>query len=90
MGQITVELYHKHAPKTCRNFLELSRRGYYNGTKFHRVNQGLKYCKCFAVDGGDPTGTGRGGESIYGSQRFNAASITMLNRHPGNRWGQLY
>jgi peptidyl-prolyl cis-trans isomerase-like 1 len=37
MGDITVELYIKHAPKTCRNFLELSRKGYYNQVLFHRV-----------------------------------------------------
>ena len=60
MGTITVELYDKHAPRTCRNFLELARRGYYNGTIFHRV------IKDFMIQGGDPTGTGRGGESIYG------------------------
>ena len=37
MGEIVVELYWKHAPQTCRNFAELARRGYYNGTKFHRI-----------------------------------------------------
>ncbi len=37
MGDMVVELYWKHAPNTCRNFAELSRRGYYNGTKFHRI-----------------------------------------------------
>jgi len=37
MGDIVVELYWKHAPQTCRNFAELARRGFYNGTKFHRI-----------------------------------------------------
>ena len=37
MGEMVVELYWKHAPKTCRNFAELARRGYYNNTKFHRI-----------------------------------------------------
>ncbi|KAK8751606.1 hypothetical protein OTU49_009433 [Cherax quadricarinatus] len=37
MGEVTLELYWKHAPNTCRNFAELSRRGYYNGCKFHRI-----------------------------------------------------
>ena len=37
MGEIVIELYWKHAPITCRNFAELARRGYYNGTKFHRI-----------------------------------------------------
>ncbi|PIO14052.1 hypothetical protein AB205_0172910 [Aquarana catesbeiana] len=52
MGSITVELYWNHAPRTCTNFAELARRGYYNGTKFHRI------IKDFMVQGGDPTGTG--------------------------------
>ncbi|KAF8397926.1 hypothetical protein HHK36_016852 [Tetracentron sinense] len=60
MGSFTVELYYKHSPRTCRNFIELSRRGYYDNVKFHRI------IKDFIVQGGDPTGTGRGGESIYG------------------------
>uniref|UniRef100_A0A8B9FIW4 Peptidyl-prolyl cis-trans isomerase n=1 Tax=Amazona collaria TaxID=241587 RepID=A0A8B9FIW4_9PSIT len=54
MGPLVLELYWKHAPRTCRNFAELCRRGYYNGTKFHRV------IKDFMVQGGDPTGTGGG------------------------------
>uniref|UniRef100_A0A8C5WGY6 Peptidyl-prolyl cis-trans isomerase n=1 Tax=Leptobrachium leishanense TaxID=445787 RepID=A0A8C5WGY6_9ANUR len=62
MGTITLELYWLHAPQTCKNFAELARRGYYNGTKFHRI------IKDFMVQGGDPTGTGRGGASIYGKQ----------------------
>lgn len=53
MGTIVVELYWHHAPKTCANFAELARRGYYNSTKFHRI------IKDFMVQGGDPTGTGR-------------------------------
>jgi len=60
MGEVVVELYWQHAPITCRNFAELARRGYYNSTKFHRV------IKEFMIQGGDPTGTGRGGASIYG------------------------
>ncbi|CAA3014911.1 peptidyl-prolyl cis-trans isomerase CYP18-2 [Olea europaea subsp. europaea] len=60
MGSFTVEMYYDHAPKTCRNFIELARRSYYDNVKFHRI------IKDFIVQGGDPTGTGRGGESIYG------------------------
>lgn len=52
MGNVVVELYWRHAPKTCKNFAELARRGYYNNTKFHRI------IKDFMVQGGDPTGTG--------------------------------
>ena len=60
MGPLTVELYWDHAPDTCRNFAELSRRGYYNGLIFHRI------ISDFMIQGGDPSGTGRGGSSIYG------------------------
>ncbi|KAF9626660.1 hypothetical protein IFM89_038494 [Coptis chinensis] len=60
MGPFTIELYYKHAPRTCRNFIELSQRGYYDNVKFHRIIED------FVVQGGDPTGTSRGGESIYG------------------------
>ena len=50
MGEIKIELYWKHAPKTCKNFAELARRSYYNNTVFHRIIAG------FMVQGGDPTG----------------------------------
>jgi len=62
MGKIVVELYWKHAPQTCQNFASLAARGYYDGTKFHRIVPG------FMVQGGDPTATGKGGESIYGGK----------------------
>lgn len=59
-GKIVVELYWDHAPRTCRNFSELAGRGFYDGTLFHRI------IRDFVIQGGDPTGTGRGGTSIYG------------------------
>ncbi|XP_063068492.1 spliceosome-associated protein CWC27 homolog [Engraulis encrasicolus] len=59
-GDIDVELWSKEAPKACRNFVQLCMEGYYDGTIFHRV------VPEFIVQGGDPTGTGSGGESIYG------------------------
>jgi peptidyl-prolyl cis-trans isomerase-like 1 len=61
-GAFTVELYENHAPKTCENFAKLSQRGYYDGVVFHRI------IPDFMVQGGDPTGTGRGGASIYGEK----------------------
>lgn len=60
LGSLSVELYDKHAPRTCANFAELTRRGYYNGVEVHRLIAG------FMLQTGDPTGTGRGGDSIYG------------------------
>jgi len=62
MGEIELELYWQHAPKTCKNFAELAKRGYYNGTVFHRI------IADFMVQGGDPTGTGRGGTSVFGEK----------------------
>ncbi|ESO86646.1 hypothetical protein LOTGIDRAFT_194800 [Lottia gigantea] len=59
-GDIDVELWSKETPKACRNFIQLCMEGYYDGLIFHRV------VKDFIVQGGDPTGTGEGGESIYG------------------------
>ena len=60
MGDITLNLYPADAPLAVTNFVTLGKRGYYNGTIFHRVIKG------FMDQGGDPTGTGSGGESIYG------------------------
>lgn len=61
VGDIDIELWSKECPLACRNFVQLCMEGYYNGTIFHRV------VKDFIVQGGDPTGTGEGGESIYAS-----------------------
>ena len=59
-GDIIVELWSRECPKTCRNFIQLCLEGYYNGCIFHRV------IKDFIVQTGDPTGSGVGGESVYG------------------------
>jgi cyclophilin family peptidyl-prolyl cis-trans isomerase len=63
-GTIRFELLESDAPKTTENFTKLAERGYYDGVIFHRVIKG------FMIQGGDPTGTGRGGESASGG-RFN-------------------
>ncbi|KAK4140696.1 cyclophilin-like domain-containing protein [Dichotomopilus funicola] len=63
-GEIAVELFAKQTPLTCRNFLQLSLDGYYDNTIFHRLVPG------FILQGGDPTGTGHGGESIYDGGAF--------------------
>ena len=60
VGDLDLELWGKEAPRACRNFIQLCMEGYYDGTPFHRVVRG------FIAQGGDPTGTGEGGESIYG------------------------
>ncbi|KAJ7114018.1 cyclophilin-like domain-containing protein [Mycena epipterygia] len=60
VGEIDIELWAKETPKTCRNFITLALEGYYDNVIFHRVVPG------FLVQTGDKTGTGGGGESIYG------------------------
>lgn len=60
MGDITVQLYPKEAPKAVENFITHAKDGYYDGIVFHRV------IRDFMIQGGDPTATGRGGESIWG------------------------
>ncbi|KAI1720044.1 cyclophilin type peptidyl-prolyl cis-trans isomerase/CLD domain-containing protein [Ditylenchus destructor] len=60
LGDIEIELWSKECPQTCRNFIQLCMEGYYDGCIFHRL------VKDFIVQTGDPTGTGHGGESIYG------------------------
>uniref|UniRef100_A0A1X7STN2 Spliceosome-associated protein CWC27 homolog n=1 Tax=Amphimedon queenslandica TaxID=400682 RepID=A0A1X7STN2_AMPQE len=61
LGDIDIELWSKEAPLACHNFIQLCLEDYYNDTIFHRV------VFEFVAQGGDPTGTGEGGESIYGS-----------------------
>ena len=94
LGNFTVELYWNEAPKSCLNFAELSRRGYYNGVKFHRI------IKDFMIQGGDPTGTGRGGESIFGSKfedeikkelkHTGAGILSMANAGPNTNGSQYF
>jgi len=94
LGAFTLELYWDHAPKTCKNFAELARRGYYNGVIFHRI------VPDFMIQGGDPTGTGRGGTSIYGrpfedeidqSLEFvGAGIIAMANTGPNTNGSQFF
>ncbi|OQR77712.1 peptidyl-prolyl cis-trans isomerase 2-like [Tropilaelaps mercedesae] len=59
-GNLNLELYCDVVPKTCENFIKLSANGYYDGSPFHRS------IRNFILQGGDPTGTGKGGESVWG------------------------
>ncbi|XP_054613872.1 spliceosome-associated protein CWC27 homolog isoform X2 [Dunckerocampus dactyliophorus] len=93
-GDIDIELWSKETPKACRNFVQLCLEGYYDGTKFHRV------VPEFIVQGGDPTGTGTGGESIYGRTfkdefhsrlRFNRRGlVAMANAGPHDNGSQFF
>ena len=93
-GNIELELYPDIAPKAVKNFIELSKKGYYDGVIFHRVIKG------FMIQGGDPTGTGRGGESIYGDVFENEHKpnvvfdkpgfLAMANRGPNTNGSQFF
>ncbi len=75
-GTIEVKLYPDKSPLAVENFLGLVKKGYYNGTIFHRVIKG------FMIQGGDPTGTGRGGESIWGKVFKNEHSPNLIFDKP--------
>ncbi len=62
MGVIKFRLFPEQAPKTVENFTTHAKNGYYNGMKFHRV------INDFMIQSGDPEGTGKGGESIWGGK----------------------
>jgi peptidylprolyl isomerase len=93
-GNIEIKLNTDIAPKTCENFTKLVEKGYYNGLIFHRVIKG------FMIQGGDPTGTGMGGSSIWGKAfedevtpvaKFDAAGIlAMANSGPNTNGSQFF
>ena len=62
IGTFVVELYYKHCPRSCYNLAALAHAKYYDGITFHRI------VRDSLIGGGDPSGTGRGGESIYGGK----------------------
>lgn len=76
-GEIEIELRADLAPKAVENFVTHSKNGYYNGLIFHRV------IKNFMIQGGDPTGTGRSGESIWGKQFEDEFSSKAVFDRPG-------
>lgn len=94
VGDIDLELWSKETPKACRNFVQLCMEGYYNDTIFHRVVKG------FIIQGGDPSGIGTGGESIYGQPfkdefhsrlRFNRRGLlAMANAGPNDNASQFF
>jgi peptidylprolyl isomerase len=93
-GNIELELMPGVAPRTCENFVKLVEKGYYNGTIFHRV------IPEFMIQGGDPTGTGRGGSSIWGkpfADEFNQSVkfdkpglLAMANSGPNSNGSQFF
>ena len=93
-GSIELELFDDIAPKACENFRTHAKNGYYDGIIFHRIIKG------FMIQGGDPTGTGRGGESIWGkpfedecvgSLTFKDSGIlAMANSGPNTNGSQFF
>ena len=94
MGTIEIELFADKTPKTVENFVGLANKGYYKGVIFHRV------IKNFMIQGGDPTGTGRGGASFWGGKfedefvpdlKFDGAGIlAMANAGPNTNGSQFF
>lgn len=94
MGDIQMRLFYKECPKSVENFVVHAREGYYNGHLFHRVIKG------FMVQTGDPTGTGCGGESIWGGEfedEFHPSlkhdrpyTVSMANAGPGTNGSQFF
>ena len=76
-GNIEIKLMPEIAPKACENFSQIAEKGFYNGTIFHRV------IKNFMIQGGDPTGTGRGGSSIWGEPFADEVSASVKFDRPG-------
>jgi cyclophilin family peptidyl-prolyl cis-trans isomerase len=88
-GQMTAELFAAEAPKTVNNFVFLARDGFYDGVIFHRVIKG------FMIQGGDPTGTGRGGPGYKFNdepvtRRYNRGILAMANAGPNTNGSQFF
>lgn len=93
MGDISIKLFPDYAPKAVENFTTHAKNGYYDGLIFHRV------IKDFMIQGGDPQGTGMGGESIWGKpfadeftpQLHNLrGALSMANAGPGTNGSQFF
>lgn len=93
MGDMSFELFPQAAPKAVENFVRHSENGYYNGLIFHRV------IKDFMIQGGDPTGTGMGGESVFGGSfedefsidaRNYYGALSMANAGPNTNGSQFF
>lgn len=93
MGNISIRLFPDKTPKTCENFITHAKNGYYNGLIFHRV------IRDFMIQGGDPTGTGCGGESIWGDSfedepdielRNYRGALSMANAGPNTNGSQFF
>ncbi len=89
-GDILIELLPKESPITVNNFVFLSRQGFFNGVKFHRI------VKDFVIQGGDPTGTGRGGpgyqfaDELPPARKYGPGIVAMANSGPNTNGSQFF
>jgi len=88
-GDITVDLFTEGAPKAANNFLDLARKGFYDGVIFHRIVPG------FVIQGGDPTGTGRGGPGYQFEDEpfkgeYDRGTLAMANAGPNTNGSQFF
>jgi cyclophilin family peptidyl-prolyl cis-trans isomerase len=91
LGNFTIELFEKETPKTVDNFVKLAEKNFYNGVIFHRVIDG------FMIQGGDPTGTGRGGPGYQFADEFHPSLkhtsegiLSMANAGPNTNGSQFF
>jgi cyclophilin family peptidyl-prolyl cis-trans isomerase len=90
LGDVVIELDPVRAPLTVNNFVFLARDGFYDGVIFHRVVPG------FVIQGGDPTGTGRGGpgyrfrDELEGEGRYSRGTVAMANAGPNTNGSQFF
>ncbi len=90
-GELVLELFPEHAPKTVNNFVFLAKAGFYDGVSFHRV------INDFMIQGGDPTGSGRGGPGYRFEDEFTGnplkherGVISMANAGPNTNGSQFF
>ena len=91
LGKFTVQLFDQEAPNTVANFIKLAEKQFYNGVIFHRVIDG------FMIQGGDPTGTGRGGPGYQFADEFHPqlkhtseGILSMANAGPNTNGSQFF
>ena len=91
LGSFSIELFEDRAPATTKNFVDLAEKGFYDGVIFHRIIEG------FMIQGGDPTGTGRGGPGYTISDEFHPelqhsaqGMLSMANAGPNTGGSQFF
>ncbi len=90
-GDMVIELLADRAPQTVNSFVFLARRGFFDGTRFHRIDTSID-----VIQGGDPTGTGSGGpgytipDELAGDETYGPGTVAMANAGPGTGGSQFF